>query len=114
MGFTFLCKSVGSFLIADSGDSQVIVNWVKGLAQVKSLVLHHWMESIKCLMNCFSFLSFQHVYRDLNVEVDRLSKLELGPMDGRIMFRHFSSGNLCRSGSLDFFLVMYILKYVLS
>ena len=42
---------------------------------VKSLELHHQLENIKCFMKYFSFISFNHVYRELNMEAYTLSKL---------------------------------------
>ena len=87
MDFTLLCKCLGMCALQVLGDSQVIINWGNGEAQVKYLELHHWLENIKCLMRCFSFLSFNHVYRELNMEVDTLSKLELGNMVGRSPFQ---------------------------
>ena len=83
---------MGSTLFASSGDSQVIVHWDKGQTHVQSLVTYHWMESIRNLMKDFNFLSFHHIYRDINMEADSLSKKELGPMDGKIMFRYLFLG----------------------
>ena len=37
------------------------------------------------------------------MEAYSLSEKELGPMDGKIMFMHFSMEKLCRAGSLDLF-----------
>ena len=85
------------------GDSRVIINWAMGEAQVKSLELHHWLENTKSLMKDFSFLSFNHVYRELNLEADTLSKIDLGKMDGRLYFSHFSAGSCYRSSHLVLF-----------
>ena len=85
------------------GDSQVIINWEKGNAQVNSLVLIHWMEIIRALINEFSSLNFQNIYRKLNVEADILPKNELGSMDGKIKFQHCFWGKLFRDGVLVFF-----------
>ena len=44
------------------GDSQVIINWALGKAQMKSMEFNHWLDNIKILMNEFTWLSFNHVY----------------------------------------------------
>ena len=68
----FCEKSWGVSSLQILGDSQFIINWAKGEAQVKSLVLHHWMERIKCLMKYFSLLSFHNIHGEMNVEDDTL------------------------------------------
>lgn len=84
-------------------DSQVIINWALGKAQVKSLELNHWLENIKNMMNEFTWLSFNHVCRELNKEAYCLSKLDLGVMDGRIQFSIYSAGSVLRAGHLVIF-----------
>ena len=59
---------------------------------MKSLDLYHWIENIKSLMKDFAFSSFQHINRELNVEANTLSKLDLGTMNGRLQFNLFSFG----------------------
>ena len=54
------------------------------------LVLSNWMESIGVLIKHFYFLSFHHIYRNLNVEVDSLSEKELGSMDKKIIWENCS------------------------
>ena len=56
----FIAKSWGLKDLQVLGDSQVIINWVVGEAQMKSLELNHWLENTKILMKYFTFLSFNH------------------------------------------------------
>ena len=76
----------------------MVINWVKGKASLKSLELSHWLDSI-FLKKEFSWVSFDHVYREFNQDADNLSKLVLGDMDGLI----HNSFVLDGVGSLVFF-----------
>ena len=66
------------------GDSQVIILWALEKAQVLSLELFHWLNDSRRLMSEFNSCSFYHIYRELNAEVDALSKTSLGELDGKI------------------------------
>ena len=85
------------------GDSQVIINWALEKAHVMSLELNHCLDKSKLLMKEFSWLSFNHIYKELNKMVDELSKLELGAMDGRIQFSLHVAGLVIRFGHVSFF-----------
>lgn len=85
------------------GDSQVVINWISGEASVSSLELHHWFFNTRRLMNDFTFLSFNHIFRKLNIEADALSKREIGAMDSRLCVLLLSVGLCSRSGYLDLF-----------
>lgn len=81
MEFTFLCEIMGCIRFANFGDSQVIIIWAKGGSSevLGSSPLDGKYEVFD--ERFLFFFSFQHIYRDLNVEADNLSKLELGNMD---------------------------------
>ena len=59
----FFAKPWGIKDLQVLGDSQVIINWELGEAQVKSLEFNHWLDKTKSLMKGFSFLTFNHVYK---------------------------------------------------
>ena len=59
------------------GDSQVIVNWAKGLTALSPPDLFHWCRETKKLYNSFQDLSYIHIYREHNWIADRLSKTAL-------------------------------------
>ena len=86
------------------GDSQVIINWELGRAHVKSLELNHWLEDTRRLMEDFIRLYFHHIYLELNVEEDTLSKLVLGKMDGNLRFSIFFAGVCIRTDELSLFI----------
>ena len=85
------------------GDSQVIINWALGKAQVMSLELNHCLVDTRRIMNKFNILTFNHIYRELNDEADALSKLVLGEMDGRILYSIFSTRTCECTDALNFF-----------
>ena len=85
------------------GDSQVVINWVKGNACLKSLELTHWLESIMLKKKEFSWISFDHAYREFNQDANDLSKLVLGDMDGLIHYSFVLDGAAIEAGSFVFF-----------
>ena len=55
-------------------DLKVIIDhWKKGI-KLNPGVLMYWMERIKDLMRSFKTINLSHVYREKNMEADRLSK----------------------------------------
>ena len=73
------------------GDCQVIINWALGKTQLKYLELNQWPGNTRSLMNDFNGLTFHHIFQEMNVEADSLSKLLLGNMDGIIRFTILST-----------------------
>ena len=80
----------------------MVINWVKGKASLKLLELSHWLDS-SLLKKEFSWISFDHVYNEFNQDVDDLSKLVLGDMDGLIHYYFILDGAVTEAGSLVFF-----------
>ena len=85
------------------GDSQVVINWVKGKTGLKTLELPHWLDSIVLQKKVFSWITFDHVYKDFNQEVDDLSKLDFGDMDSIIHYSFNLDGVVTEAGNLVFF-----------
>ena len=52
----------------------MVVYWVYNKIQIKDPLLQQILRAIKGLLNLFLGLSITHVYRELNMEVDNLSK----------------------------------------
>jgi len=52
-----------------------------------------WKERISELINLFQNISFEHIYREDNTEVDRLSKLALSKDLGTIEYFQFEGGH---------------------
>ena len=63
-------------------------------AHVKSLEIKHWLTSTKQMIKAFSFISFNHIYPEINVQDDTLSKHPLGMMDDKLSFSHFDAKRL--------------------
>ena len=53
------------------------IDWANGHLQINAPHLQHLLRAIRDQMSNFESISFQHVYRELNVEADKLSKLAL-------------------------------------
>ena len=70
-------QMMGLPLVSIFGDSQVIVNWVKGLTALSQPYLFHWCRETKNLSNSFHDLSYIHIYREHNWIADKLSKTAL-------------------------------------
>ena len=59
------------------GDSKVVVDWANEKNTIRAPHLQHFLAEIQTLKNSFRRISFGHVYRELNMEVDTLSKQAL-------------------------------------
>jgi ribonuclease HI len=59
------------------GDSRIVIDWLKGKGALQVVTLESWKEIISDLINQFRDISFDHVYREDNQEVDYLSKRAL-------------------------------------
>ena len=68
--------------------------------ELHSLVLNHWMVKGRRLMLDFSYISFQRIFKELNVDVDRLSKRGIGDMYGYITFEVLWGGALAHCNAL--------------
>ena len=76
------------------GDSQVIINWVRGSADLSPPDLIHWCRETKNLLAAFHDLSFAHIYREHNQLADRLSKIALSHSQGIGSFMEFIENHL--------------------
>jgi hypothetical protein len=57
------------------GDSMIAIEWLKKKGDLKVASLEVWKERIIDLCTHFSSISFDHIFREKNQEVDYLSKL---------------------------------------
>ena len=85
------------------GDSKAITDWARGVTALYSLLLENWMGNVRKLICEFSHITFQHIYRELNDEVDRLSKKGIGELDGNIYFKELRDEMPVQSDRLRFF-----------
>ena len=63
-----------------------MIHWAAGLSSLQVISLEHWVTQIEGLKLSFSYISFNHIYRDLNSQVDSLLKKVIGAMDGILHF----------------------------
>ena len=55
----------------------MVVDWVNNKIHIKSPHLQQLLRAIRRLLDLFSGLSITHVYRELNMEADSLSKIAM-------------------------------------
>jgi ribonuclease HI len=82
------------------GDSKIIIEWLKDKGKLQIASLMGWMDRIKRLKNSFKEIHFTHVYRELNMEADYLSKKALAKAEGKINYNIWVDGN---EGPTSFF-----------
>ena len=70
-------------------DSRVMIDWVIGFSSLHVINLEHWMEKIEGLKDYFSYISFNHIYREHNGQADSLSKKSIGVLDGSLFFEEY-------------------------
>jgi hypothetical protein len=55
----------------------LVIQWMKGDFNIQNFTLLPLFQEIQNSLSGFSYISFDHVYRNRNEEVDRLSKAGL-------------------------------------
>ena len=55
----------------------MVVDWVNRKIQINALHLQQLMNAIRSLLELFTDFRISHIYRELNMEADGLSKLAL-------------------------------------
>ena len=59
------------------GDPKMAMDWVNNKIHLKAPNLQQILRAIRRILNLFSILIITHVYRELNMEENNLSKLSL-------------------------------------
>ena len=85
------------------GDSSVIINWEKGKSTLSPPKLHYWCRETRKLCTHFLALSFDHIYREHNQQVDRLSKVALTLALGFDTYFEFFDGLLTSHDNFKLF-----------
>ena len=71
------------------GDSKTVIEWAKERNNIRAPHLQNLLRTIWMMMPSFEALNFNHVYREFNLEVDKLSKQALsirpGVIEGEIL-----------------------------
>jgi len=68
------------------GDSNIIIEWMKGKGHLQVVALELWKDRIRDTINLFRKISFAHIYRVNNKVADNLSKFALLQAPGKIVF----------------------------
>ena len=90
-------------LVQIYGDSQVIINWAKGITTLTPPDLSHWCGETHKLITSFHDLAFCHIYREHNRIANRLSKTTLSLAPGYRCFSEFIDDKLVSSDSFQLF-----------
>ena len=85
------------------GESKATTDWARGVTALYFLLLENWMGNVRKLISEFSHITFQHIYRELNDEADRLSKKGIDELDGNISFKELRDEMPVESNRLKFF-----------
>jgi ribonuclease HI len=68
------------------GDSKVVITWLEQKCNLHAINIEGWKRSIRDLASSFQGTSYQHIFRDSNVEADKLSKRALLAPKGRLIY----------------------------
>jgi ribonuclease HI len=74
------------------GDSQVVVKWVQNQQQCHNILLLPILEEVQRVVVSFDIFEIHHVFRERNMEVDRLSKEGLQLEHGQWMIVEDNEG----------------------
>ena len=58
-------------------DSKMTIDWANGKIQINAPHLQHLLKAIREKITTFETISFNHIYRELNSEANKLSKMAL-------------------------------------
>ena len=71
------------------GDSKMVVDWVNRKIQINTPHIQQLLNAIRMMLDFFTGFNISHIYRELNMEVDGLSKqarlLDLGNLETEII-----------------------------
>jgi len=74
------------------GHSKIIIEWLKDRGKLQISSLMGWMDRINKLKKYFKEVHCTHVYRELNMEADFLSKKALSKTEGKIKYNLWVDG----------------------
>lgn len=68
------------------GDSSSIISWALGSSTLNVLILTEWIAAVRRFIGEFQHIHFAHVFREMNMEADILSKRALNSPAGIILW----------------------------
>jgi hypothetical protein len=92
LGHPFLASRHNILDLHVRGDSKIIIDWLNKKGKLQVAALECWKDRIVELTQTFSQINFSHIYRELNVEADILSKNALLKHTGILTYQHWTDG----------------------
>lgn len=83
------------------GDSSSIISWALGTSTLNVLILTEWMAAVRKYISEFQHIHFAHVFREMNLDADRLSKRALHSHSGHILWEEWHEDLLSTRGTID-------------
>jgi hypothetical protein len=74
------------------GDSRVVIDWLLNKGRLQVCAVEGWKSRIKDLIKLFQSVSFEHIFRNYNMEAYHLSKQALDEPEGKFPYYHWSNG----------------------
>jgi len=74
------------------GDSKVVIDWLTKVGSLQVSSLEGWKDRILALTGSFRLITFQHLYRNFNIEADTLSKQEMEDTKGILFYQKWTNG----------------------
>lgn len=97
----FMVGSLNLCKVHIFGDSKIVVDWINGKSEIQVACLAARKAQVREFLAGLDWFSCKHIYRELNSEVDKLSKEALELQDGTFCFQEFYEG---RSMEIIFYL----------
>jgi ribonuclease HI len=73
-------------------DSKVIIDWLNDRARLQSSSKEGWKDRIKDFIKSFQDISFEHFYKEFNIEANNLSKMVLQEPIAMITYSQWTNG----------------------
>ena len=74
------------------GDSKVIIEWLNNRGRLHASAIEGFKHRTKELIKKIQEISFQHIFREFNKEVDQLSKQPINEPEGKISYYKWENG----------------------
>ena len=99
-GLLFFVYNINLTSLQVIRDSQAIVGQGDGKSNLIVSLLDHWKDRIEDLKPFFNYLSFRHVQKQFNNEVECISKKDLGYDEGFLHYELFEGQNMKVKGNI--------------
>lgn len=85
------------------GDSKCVIDWLNKKAYLQVLNLSYWEAKVEGLLKEFQSLSFSHVHKEFNHQVDVVSKKGLLLLAGSLQLQEWREGQHICLGIVQIF-----------